>query len=212
MERDRLILNFVHQVRLPPGGPDGRRPAVVLIHGWTGNEHAMRVFQPTVPLGTVVVSPRGTVPAGDGYGWVDRQAGDASYAAGVVALRAFVRDLPATYPIDPARVVLVGFSQGGAIGLSLSIVAPELVAGVAVLSGYLPAWARAQITPAGLAGRPIFIGHGTHDTTVTVAQASAMREALEAGGADVSYHEYPTEHKVNRQGLKDLKHWLAQHV
>jgi phospholipase/carboxylesterase len=130
----------------------------------------------------------------------------------VAALREFVRRLPEVYPVDPARVVMVGFSQGGAVGLSLAITDPERVAAVAVLAGYLPDWARTQITPASLAGRPVFIGHGTQDTTVPLARVAIMREALEAAGADVTYHEYPTGHKVNRQGMKDLKQWLAGHV
>jgi phospholipase/carboxylesterase len=212
MESERVLLNLVHRVRLPAGEMQTRRPGVVLIHGWTGNETAMRIFQPVMPPEAIVISPRGVVAAGEGYGWVDRQAGDASYLAGVAALQAFVRHLPEVYPVNPARLVLVGFSQGGAMSLSLALAAPELVAGVAVLAGYLPARACAQITPASLAGRPIFIGHGTQDTTVPLADAGLMREALEAGGADVSYHEYPTAHKVNRQWLDDLKQWLAEHV
>jgi phospholipase/carboxylesterase len=184
----------------------------VLLHGWTGDEMAMRIFQAAVPPGAMSVSPRGLVTASEGYGWVDRQAGDLSYAGGVAALREFVRRLPEAYPVDPARVVLVGFSQGGAISLSLAITDPELVAAVAVLAGYLPDWARRQITPASLAGRPVFIGHGTQDTTLPIAGAAQMREALEAAGADVTYHEYPTGHKINRQGMKDLKQWLAGHV
>jgi len=212
MESERVTLNLVHRVRVPAASTRARLPAVVLIHGWTGNETAMRVFQPAVPPEAMAISPRGIVTAGEGYGWVDREAGDHTYAPGVAALREFVRHLPEVYPVDPGRVALVGFSQGGAMSLSLAITDPELVAGVAVLAGYLPDWARMQITPASLAGRPVFIGHGTQDTTVPLAGAARMREALEAAGADVSYHEYPTGHKVNRQGILDLKQWLAGHV
>ncbi len=212
METKGLVLNLVHRVRVPAGNTQGRLPAVVLLHGWTGDETAMRIFQAAVPPGAMAVSPRGPVAAGEGYGWVDRQAGDLTHADGVAALREFVRGLPEVYPVDPARLVLVGFSQGGAMGLSLAITDPERVAAVAVLAGYLPDWTRAQITPASLAGRPVFIGHGNQDTTVPLARAAVMREALEAAGADVTYHEYPTGHKVNRQGMKDLKQWLAGHV
>ncbi len=206
------VLNLVHRVRVPGADTQARLPVVVLLHGWTGDETAMRIFQVAVPSGAMTVSPRGPVATGEGYGWVDRQVSDFSQSGGVAALREFVHGLPGVYPIDPARVVLVGFSQGGAMGLSLAITDPERVAAVAVLAGYLPDWARMQITPASLAGRPVFIGHGTQDTTVPLARAAAMREALEAAGADVTYHEYPTGHKVNRQGMKDLKQWLAGHV
>ncbi len=211
-ESKRLVLNLVHRVRMPMTNTQARLPVVVLLHGWTGDETAMRIFQAAVPPGAIAVSPRGPVAAGEGYGWVDRQVSDFSHGGGVAALREFVHGLPEVYPVDPARVVLVGFSQGGATGLSLAITDPERVAAVAVLAGYLPDWARMQITPASLAGRPIFIGHGTQDTTVPLAKATVMREALEAAGADVTYHEYPTGHKVNRQGMKDLKQWLAGHV
>jgi phospholipase/carboxylesterase len=212
MESEGLVLNLVHRVRMPATSTPARLPAVMLLHGWTGDEMAMRIFQQAVPAGAMAISPRGVVTAEGGFGWVDRQGGDLSYAGGVAALREFVRRLPEVYPVDPARVVMVGFSQGGAIGLSLAITDPERVAAVAVLAGYLPDWARAQITPASLAGRPMFIGHGTLDTTVPLARAAVMREALEAAGADVTYHEYPTGHKVNRQGMKDLKQWLGGHV
>ena len=206
-------LNLVHRVRLPPGEKVQLLPAVVLVHGWTGTENSMQIFHPALPPGVVAVSPRGPIVAEEGYGWLDRQAaGDLAYAAGMEALQEFVSRLPAVYPVDPARVVLMGFSQGAAMSLALMLKEPGLVAGTAALAGYLPAFARGWALPARLTGKPVFMAHGAEDTTVPLAEAASAKEVLSLAGAEVTYCEYLTGHKMNQQGMQDLKQWLAGHV
>jgi phospholipase/carboxylesterase len=206
-------LNLVHRVRLPVTPNAQRGPAVVLVHGWTGDENSMRIFEKTVPPGVAVLYPRGPVAAGEGYGWLDRQAeGEAPYRGGLAALQEFVHSLADVYPVDPARVVLVGFSQGAALSQALALTEPGLTAGVAVLAGYLPAFVREWATPGRLTGKPVFIAHGVQDEAVPVADARLACEALTRAGADVTYREYPVGHRVNQSGMHDLKQWLARHV
>lgn len=206
-------LNLVHRVRLPPGEAVQRLPAVVLVHGWTGDENSMRIFHRALPPGVLAVSPRGPIVAAGGYGWLDRQAaGEQAYPAGLEALQEFVSRLPAVYAADPARVVLVGFSQGAAMSAALMLKEPGLTAGLAMLAGYLPAFARGWAAPQKLAGKPVFMAHGVEDTTVPLAEAALAKDALSLAGAAVTYHEYPTGHKMNNRGMQDLKQWLAEHV
>lgn len=204
-----MPLNLIHRVRVPEGAA-GPLPAVVMVHGWLGNENVMSIFDRLVPPHVVLVSPRAPLEVGpDSYGWFRTVSDDAGFAAGLADLRAFVEALPAAYPIDPARLVFMGFSQGAAMSLGLALSAPELVRGVAVLAGFVPEQAAGWATPGRLAGLPIFIAHGRADETVRVEQARAAHTLLTQAGADVSYHEYDLGHKLNAAGMKALQTWLA---
>ena len=61
-----------------------------------------------------------------------------------------------------------------------------------------------------LAGLPVFIAHGSRDEIIPVSAAQHTRDAYSELGADVTYGEYSTAHKVNAQAMKDLKAWLAK--
>jgi len=207
-----MPLNLVHRVRLPEGAA-GPRPAVVLVHGWQGNEKVMSVFERLLPPPVVIVSPRAPLEVGpESFGWFIHLDDDAGFAAGLADLRAFVTALPAEYSIDPQEIVLMGFSQGAAISLALALSAPQLVKGVAALAGFVPTQAAAWATPGRLSGKPIFIAHGRTDETVSLDQAQAAHKLLTHAGADVSYHEYDIGHKLNAAGMNDLKAWLAQQL
>ncbi len=200
-------VNLLHRVYLPESGAASRLPVMVTVHGWLGNEHVMAIFERALPPGVAVVSPRGPVIDDGGFGWfTDRTAGT-DFPHGLEALHEFVRRLPEAYPVDPTRIFLMGFSQGAAMCYGLMLKEPKLVAGVAALAGFLPPPAEAE--PGRLAGKPVFIAHGTEDERVPVAEARQARDVLASAGAEVTYREYPTGHKMNAQGMRDLKHWLA---
>lgn len=202
-------LNLVHRVHLPPLDPGQRAPAVVMVHGWQGDEKVMSIFERTLPPGAAFITPRAPLAMGaNGFGWYQPVDDEASQLEGVSALREFVAGLPGAYPIDPARVVLMGFSQGGAMCLALLLSSPELAAGAACLAGFLPSAARQWLAPDRLMSKSVFIAHGTEDTIVPVPRAQAARDDLQASGAKVEYHEYPVAHKLNADGMRDLKAWL----
>ena len=99
--------------------------------------------------------------------------------------------------VSDARIVLAGFSQGGAIALYAGLRHPERLAGIVALSTYLidaPSLA-AEATPANR-DVPIFMAHGTHDPVVRLAWAESSRKALEAAGWKVEWHAYPMEHSA----------------
>lgn len=108
-------------------------------------------------------------------------------------------------------MVLMGFSQGGAVCATALAQAPELARGVAILCGLLPGMARKALSQhsATLGGKRVFITHGTKDETVPVEQAREARDLFTQAGAEVSYSEFPVGHKLNPEGLRQLKHWLA---
>jgi len=208
-----MALPLVHRAQLPDPADAGPYPAVVMVHGWLGNERVMGIFSAALPAGVVVVSPRAPLDvADDSYGWYEHLDDAEGFRAGLAALRAFVTGLPGAYPADPRRVWLMGFSQGAAMSLALLLSDPALVAGVVALAGFVPEFAQPWASAGKLAGKAILILHGREDDTVSVQQAQAARDLLASAGAQVTYREYDVGHKLNPQGLRDLEMWLAAHV
>jgi phospholipase/carboxylesterase len=113
--------------------------------------------------------------------------------------------------VPAARIVLAGFSQGGAITLGAGLRFPERLAGLVGLSGYLPlAGSLAAERAAANADTPVFLAHGSHDAIVTAARGSASRDQMVALGQPVQWQEYPMEHSVCMEEVQALEHWLLR--
>ena len=112
--------------------------------------------------------------------------------------------------MPPARVLLIGFSQGGAVALAAGLRREAGVAGIASLSAYLPLAAQTagEITAAGRA-TPVFLGHGAQDQVVVQSLGIRSRSALEGLGVAVQWHSYPMAHSVCADEIRDLGDWLS---
>jgi phospholipase/carboxylesterase len=133
--------------------------------------------------------------------------------AGVRASQARVEELIAgeeARGIGASRIVLAGFSQGGAIALHTGLRHAERLAGIMALSTYLPL-ASTLATEAAAANRatPIFMAHGLYDPLIPIERATMSRRQLEAGYA-VEWHEYPMEHAVCAAEIADISAWLQR--
>lgn len=210
-------------VEVEPGAP--ATATVVLMHGLGADGHDFEALVPEIDLPGRAVrwvfphAPVRPVTINGGYpmrAWydivaIDRrspedEAGIAASAEGVRALveREKARGVPAE------RVVLAGFSQGGAIALHTALRHPERLAGVVALSTYLPLASRlaAEAHPAN-AAVGIFMAHGDHDPVVPLALGEGSRDALRARGYDVLWRTYPMPHSVCAAEVRDLRDWLA---
>ena len=113
--------------------------------------------------------------------------------------------------IATSRIVLGGFSQGGAIALFSGPRYPEKLAGIMGLSCYmlleeqLPA-ERTRVNYQ----TPILLAHGTQDPVVDVRRGAEARQLLEAGGYPVEWHDYPMPHSVCPQEILDIAAWLRR--
>ena len=113
--------------------------------------------------------------------------------------------------IPASRIVLAGFSQGGAIALHTGLRGEEPLAGVMALSCYLPlatsfgaeASARARQTP-------IFMAHGLADPIVPHALALQSKMMLETLGYRIEWREYPMPHSVCMEEVQDIAAWLRR--
>jgi len=114
--------------------------------------------------------------------------------------------------IPARRIVLAGFSQGGAIALHTGLRHAEQLAGVLALSCYLPL--RSALREASPASRelPILMCHGRHDQVVPIDLAVQSRDLLIAGGYRVQWREYPMQHQVCAEEIGDVSAWLSQRL
>lgn len=109
------------------------------------------------------------------------------------------------------RIVVAGFSQGCAMALMTGLRHAEKLAGIVGLSGYLPLAATlAAERHAANHGTPIFLAHGSADPVVVLPRATATRDALQALGYNVDWHEYPMAHSVCMEEIADLNAWLLR--
>jgi len=107
------------------------------------------------------------------------------------------------------RVILAGFSQGGAIALQLALRYPNRLAGLIALSTYLLFGDSLQDTMAD-ANRdvPVFIAHGNVDPVVPPAMGEAASKQLNALGLPVEWHSYPMPHAVCPDEISDIRNWM----
>ena len=113
--------------------------------------------------------------------------------------------------LTAGQIVLAGFSQGGAMALQTGLRHPERLAGLLVLSSFLPL-PDTLAAEASLANRdvPIFMAHGTHDPLIPVSRARDSRDRLLALGYRVQWREYPMAHAVCAEEIADLSAWLRR--
>jgi len=142
---------------------------------------------------------------------MDERSHDADgIRASDMLVRGFVeRELARGVP--PERVVLAGFSQGGAMAIYGALRAPWRLAGAIALSAYLllpdesvGGW------PADRAGLPFFLAHGTEDPVVPYSAGLMAKQALLAAGHAVEWKSYPIPHGVSPQEFVDVGAWLAR--
>jgi len=118
-----------------------------------------------------------------------------------------------TAGIDSTRVVLAGFSQGGAIALHLGLRYHRRIAGILALSSYLPLAESLSLEAANMQDNlPIFIGHGTHDPLVPEKFGAQSAKMLEIAGYLVEYHTYPMEHAVCAEEIRDISSWIQNRL
>ena len=206
--------NLHHELVAPRARADAF-PTLVLLHGRGDSAAGI------APLGyeferddLLVISVQaplelGGVMAG-GYEWYrlrePRRLDEATLRASLDALAEFLDAVKCAYPIDPERVVLLGFSQGAVMSLGAQALQPEGVAGVIALSGYFPIEVESEA--GNLVGRPAFVAHGVYDDIIPVEAGRQTRDLLERHGVDLTYREYSMAHQVSAEEMSDVRMWL----
>jgi phospholipase/carboxylesterase len=208
--------SLAHLVR--PAAASAGAPLLILLHGIGSNEDDLLGLAPYLDERLLIVSARAPNSYGwGGYAWfeiewlpngiaIDRPQAEASRE---LIIR-FIGEAVAAYDADPARVFLLGFSQGAIMSGWVALTQPELVAGTILMSGRIPDELREQIAaPERLVGKPFLVLHGTQDPVLPIQNGRASRAVLQRLPVDLTYREYPMGHEVSAQSLADVAAWLA---
>lgn len=115
--------------------------------------------------------------------------------------------------IDPARIFLAGFSQGGAVVLHTAFLRWQgPLGGVIALSTYAPTFTEpSAFAPAALQ-YPVLCLHGSRDDVVPMAMGRAAFQTLQDAGVTAAWHDYPMGHEVLPEEIRDIGAWLAERV
>ncbi len=206
---------------------DSPRASMIVLHGLgaDGNDFVpiceeleldavgpMRFVFPHAPTRPVTINGGYVMRA-----WYDilgpdlaRREDEAGLRASLVEVEALIAREKAR-GIPASRIVLAGFSQGCAMTLLTGLRHAERLAGLVGLSGYLPLAATTEAERhAANADVPIFLAHGRADPVIPLARASASRDALQALGHAVEWHEYPMQHSVCPPEISDLNRFLLR--
>ena len=139
---------------------------------------------------------------------LDRATDETGVRESAETARALVNE-QVSLGIEGKRIVLAGFSQGGAIALFSGLRLPLRLAGILALSTYLPA-AGSLAVEAHAANRdvPIFLGHGSHDPVIALALSDRSLGVMTDLGYVVETHTYPMPHSVCAEEIRDIGNWL----
>jgi phospholipase/carboxylesterase len=214
-------LSLVHLVRKPLQESEGKPPLLILLHGVGSNERDLFGLTPYLDPRFLIISVRARLTFGqDAFGWYPVQF----TPTGVIAdegpaeesrqvLVQFVQEAIEAYGADPKRVFLMGFSQGAAMSLYVSLTRPELFAGVVPMSGRLiPAGWTNRADNSALRHLQYFVVHGTQDTVLPISQGREIRDRLRELPVAVTYREYAMGHQVSEQSLYDITNWLSEQL
>lgn len=201
--------------------------AVILMHGLGADGHdfeslvpelrlpdstACRWIFPHAPVRPVTINGGQRMRAWYDILAIDRRAPEDEQ--GIRASAAGIRDLVGRERergIAADRIVVAGFSQGGAMALFTALRESERLAGVLALSCYLPLAATLpkEAHPA-CAAVPVFMAHGSFDPVVPIVLGEGSRDLLRSHGYEVEWRTYPMAHAVSAAEIRDLREWLLR--
>jgi phospholipase/carboxylesterase len=203
---------------------DSPTASVIWLHGLGADGHdfesivpelglpiAVRFIFPHAPIRAVTVNQGAAMRAW--YDILSMERTDLEDKTGIYASAASVGDLIAIEierGVPAKRIVLAGFSQGGAIALHTALRYPAQLAGVLALSTYLPLRETldAERSDANRAV-PLMMAHGQQDTVISEHLGQASRGYLQDRGYSIDWFSYPMGHSVCAQEIADISHWLA---
>ena len=214
-------MNLIHTIYQPPGA--GPHPTILTLHGRGANAFDLLGLAPYLCGGKfLIICPQAPLetpvgPDAVGYAWYGASKGDVPDTDGMLesrkTLQAFLDDCLANYAIDPTRLAVLGFSQGGVMAYSLALTDPERFTALAVLSSWLPR----DLTPrlnisAAVETLPTLVQHGTQDPQIEVDRARDSVERLRELKVPFTFKEYPMGHEIRPRSLADLSAWLQENV
>jgi phospholipase/carboxylesterase len=208
-------MTLTHRERPAAGAAEG---ALVLLHGRGADENDLYPLLDMLDperrlLGVTARGPLALPPGGAHWyavHWVGYPDPDTFWPTWE-QLAPWADALLDGHGIDPARVVLGGFSQGTVMSYALGLgPGRPRPAGIMALSGFMPSVEGFSLDLDRAAGLPVAIGHGTRDPVISVEFARSARQRLEEAGADLTYQESEMGHQIDPRFLATLPGWVER--
>jgi len=195
-------------------GADGHDFEPIVAELGLPDDLAIRFIFPHAPAIPVTINGGYIMPA-----WYDIRLTDLGIEQDEPGIRqsaksiALLIEREAMRGISTNRIVLAGFSQGGAMALHVGLRYPERLAGIMALSAYL-LMPETISHEAHAANRqtPIFLAHGIDDPVVPFALAEATQARLQELECPISWHSYPMQHTVCAEEVRNISRWLRQRL
>jgi phospholipase/carboxylesterase len=203
---------------LEQANPDSRnQPLVIFLHGYGSNEEDLFGIKDQLPVRYTYVSVRAPQALdGDSYQWFHKK-GEGAYDGETDDLNSsarriadFIAKATAKYHTQSDKVFLVGFSQGAIMSYEVALRHPEIVGGIAALSGKVLPVLKSQLKPdRNLEPLAIFIDHGTADQRLPYTDGSDADSLLKSLALKPEFHAYPgIGHTITANEMQDLNNWL----
>jgi phospholipase/carboxylesterase len=177
-------------------------------------EHGVRVILPHAPRRPVTLNLGYVMRA-----WYDVRDRDLRHHEDAEGIREATHQIHALLSAEigagiPAeRVVLAGFSQGGALALHAGLRYPERLAGIVALSAYLPLpESLPEEAEAANRGAMIFMGHGEADPIIPIEAGQAAFTRLRESGYLPRFERYPMEHAVSQAEVDAVGAWIEERL
>jgi len=201
--------------------------AIIWLHGLGADGHDFEPIVPELALPSEMAvrfifphAPSIPVSINGGYimpAWYDIRHSDIGYEQDEKGIRESAKQIQMLiereqmHGIATNRIVLAGFSQGGAMALHVGLRQGEPLAGIMALSSYLPlAETAGEEMRAAAKASPVFMAHGVNDPVVPYAFGDKSHRLLEAAGFDVAWHAYPMEHSVCHDEVIAIGKWITE--
>ena len=192
---------------------------LLLVHGYAADEQDLGGLLPYLdPDGVfAAVMPRAPLaaPGTPGDMWYDMAGGGdvaGQFAAALDELDALVDEQCAQLGFDRSEAIFGGFSQGGGLALALGLFTPADGRPRVRPAGVLAMSPAAMTGPVDEGARdvPVLVQHGRDDPLIPVQRSRDLARDLRGFGIPTRYREYPMEHQVALEGLRDAREWLSE--
>jgi len=191
-------------------GADGHDFEPIVLELRLPDSAAVRFIFPHAPSMAVTINNGMVMPAWYDilYMSIEKKVDEKQLLASSEKIRDLI-DREIERGIDSSRIVIAGFSQGGAVGYQTALTYPEPLAGLMAMSTYF-ATSESIIPSQENKALPIQIYHGTMDPVIPEPLGKIAYEELKEKGYGVSYQTYPMQHSVCNEEVMDISRWIQK--
>lgn len=206
---------YEYDIRFPSHmDPNKRYPVIFTLHGKGSNERNMYGLVEPLADEFIIVGIRGNLTLGAGFQYYElRSLGNPIreiFDQAIQQLQQFIQYATEKYPIDAARLYLLGFSQGAILSMTLALTMGDQLKGIVALNGYVPEFVKTEYPLKSVQEVSVFISHGEFDGVFPVRIGHETANYFETLTSRLTFKLYPTDHAVSQENQQDFVAWLKK--